>query len=204
MKRRPPQSVLPPSTDGGWRRLDTGPIRPHPHAGQAGGSFGVQKVLATVTGLRFLEALRISFDWAAALVAHPVRFAVGEPNDTIMRRVAAPLLACMFALANALANAQADATRTTPDNGESAHSLTASEPNGAAAQTPTVDDVCRALEQSAAENALPAASMRGLSVPRERRGSPNSCRARPIGTVLPIRSIPSRPCGIRLLTCANC
>jgi hypothetical protein len=35
------------------------------------------------------------------------------------------------------------------------HSSTASEPDGAAVQTPTVDDVCRALEQSAAENALP-------------------------------------------------
>jgi soluble lytic murein transglycosylase-like protein len=61
----------------------------------------------------------------------------------------------MLALANAPANAQAGATPTTPDNGESAHSSTASEPNGAAAQTPTVDDVCRPLEQSAAENALP-------------------------------------------------
>ena len=61
----------------------------------------------------------------------------------------------MLALANAPAHAQAGATPATPDNGESAHSSTASEPNGAAAQTPTVDDVCRALEQSAAENALP-------------------------------------------------
>src|ERR1700722_3980067 len=72
-----------------------------------------------------------------------------------MLRIAGPLLACMLALANAPANAQAGATPTTPDNGESAHSSTASEPNGAAAQTPTVDDVCRTLEQSAAENALP-------------------------------------------------
>jgi len=72
-----------------------------------------------------------------------------------MLRIAGPLLACALALANAPANAQAGATPATPDNGESAHSSTASEPNGAAAQTPTVDDVCRALEQSAAENALP-------------------------------------------------
>ena len=61
----------------------------------------------------------------------------------------------MFALANAPANAQAGATPTIPDNGENAHSSTASEPNGALAQTPTADDICRALEKSAAENALP-------------------------------------------------
>jgi soluble lytic murein transglycosylase-like protein len=67
-----------------------------------------------------------------------------------MLRVAGPLLACALALANAPALAQAGATPATPDN-----SSTASEPNGAAAQTPTVDDICRALEQSAAENALP-------------------------------------------------
>ncbi len=72
-----------------------------------------------------------------------------------MLRIAGPLLACVLALANAPANAQAGATPTTPDNGESAHPSTASEHNGATAQTPTVDDVCRALEQSAAENALP-------------------------------------------------
>ena len=72
-----------------------------------------------------------------------------------MLRLAKPLLACALALANAPANAQAGATPATPDNSESAHSSAASEPNGAAAQTPTVDDVCRALEQSAAENALP-------------------------------------------------
>jgi len=72
-----------------------------------------------------------------------------------MLRVAGPLVACMFALANAPANAQAGATPTIPDNGENAHSSTASEPNGALAQTPTADDICRALEKSAAENALP-------------------------------------------------
>jgi hypothetical protein len=57
-------------------------------------------------------------------------------------------------LANAPANAQAGATPATPDNKEGANSSTASEPNRAAAQTPTVDELCRALEQSAAENVL--------------------------------------------------
>ena len=58
-------------------------------------------------------------------------------------------------LGKCASQAQAGATPATSDNGVSAHSSTASELNGAAAQTPTVDDVCRALEQSAAENALP-------------------------------------------------
>ena len=61
----------------------------------------------------------------------------------------------MFALANAPANAQAGATPATPDNRESAHPSTASELHEPSAQPPTADDICRALEQSAAENALP-------------------------------------------------
>jgi soluble lytic murein transglycosylase-like protein len=61
----------------------------------------------------------------------------------------------MLALANAPANAQAGATPATPDNRESAHPSTASELRETSAQPPTTDDVCRALEQSAAENALP-------------------------------------------------
>ena len=65
-----------------------------------------------------------------------------------MPRIAGPLLACMFALANAPANAQAGATPAPPEN-------TAGEPRGGSAQVPTADDICRALEQSAAENALP-------------------------------------------------
>ena len=40
---RPPQSALTRSTDGGsGRRLEYSPIRPHPHAGQAGGSLGAR------------------------------------------------------------------------------------------------------------------------------------------------------------------
>ena len=72
-----------------------------------------------------------------------------------MPRIAGPLLACALALANAPANAQAGATPATSDDGESAHSSTASELHEALAQSATSDDVCRALEQSAAENALP-------------------------------------------------
>jgi hypothetical protein len=70
-----------------------------------------------------------------------------------MPRIAGPLLGFALALANAPANAQAGATPATPDNGESAHSSTASEETSA--RPPAPDDICRALEQSAAENALP-------------------------------------------------
>jgi len=67
----------------------------------------------------------------------------------MMRRIAGPLLAFVLALANVPANTQAGATPAMPDQS------TASELRGRWAQVPTVDDVCRALEQSAAENALP-------------------------------------------------
>ena len=64
-----------------------------------------------------------------------------------MLRIARPLLACALALANAPANAQAGATPATDPS-------TASDLHWPA-QPPTVDDNCRALEQGAAENALP-------------------------------------------------
>src|SRR5580704_8118203 len=72
-----------------------------------------------------------------------------------MRPLIGPLLTCVLALVNTPANAQAGATPPLPEARESAGRSTASEPNGAAPQAPTADDVCRALEQSAAENALP-------------------------------------------------
>ena len=72
-----------------------------------------------------------------------------------MARMAGPLLACALALANSPANAQAGATPATPENRESAQPSAGSGQNGATAQPATADEVCRALEQSAAENALP-------------------------------------------------
>ena len=69
-----------------------------------------------------------------------------------MSRVAGPLLACALALANTAANAQAGAP---PAAREDRDASTAGEPRGGSAQVPTADDICRALEQSAAENALP-------------------------------------------------
>jgi hypothetical protein len=76
-------------------------------------------------------------------------------TNTAMLRIAGPLLACALALANAPSNEQAAAIPATPNNMESAHSSPASEPTGAAAPTPAVDDICRALEQSAAPPQFP-------------------------------------------------
>ena len=72
-----------------------------------------------------------------------------------MLRTAGPLLGFALALANAAANAQAGATPATPDNMENAAPSTASELREKSSQAPTADDVCRALEQSAAEHTLP-------------------------------------------------
>jgi hypothetical protein len=72
-----------------------------------------------------------------------------------MSRIAGLLLAFAIALANAPANAQAGAVPSAPQNAEANERSVDSERHGALAQVPTIDDVCRALEQSAADNALP-------------------------------------------------
>ena len=64
---------------------------------------------------------------------------------TGMTRLAGTLLTSVLALGNAHANAQAGATPPTEPN----------EIAQPAAQPPTADDVCRTLEQAAADNALP-------------------------------------------------
>jgi hypothetical protein len=85
----------------------------------------------------------------------PVARLASNQNDTAMLRIAGPQLGFALALANAPANAQAGATPANPDNRENAPPSTASELYERSAQSPTVDDICRVLEQSAAENALP-------------------------------------------------
>src|ERR1700733_1392302 len=60
-----------------------------------------------------------------------------------MTRLAGPLLLCALTLSSGRANAQAGATPP-PELKDSA-----------ATQQPTADDICRTLEQAAAENALP-------------------------------------------------
>jgi soluble lytic murein transglycosylase-like protein len=131
-----------------------------------------------------------------------------------MRRIAGLLLACALTLANEPGKAQAGATPPSPEVKESAQFSTAREPNGATAQPPTVDDICRALEQSAAENALPleffarviwqesrfdaqAVSPKGAAGIAQFMPATASWRS-------PTCSIPRNRCGIRLLTCGNC
>ena len=46
--------------------------------------------------------------------------------------------------------------------------------------------------------------MRGLSAPRGPQVLHNSCRGPPVGTALPIRSIPWSRCGTQRPTCVNC
>jgi hypothetical protein len=72
-----------------------------------------------------------------------------------MTRLAAPLLACALAWGNAHANAQAGATPPTPGTINNAKPAAPSGQQTSSAQPPTTDDVCRTLEQAAAENALP-------------------------------------------------
>jgi soluble lytic murein transglycosylase-like protein len=72
-----------------------------------------------------------------------------------MSRIAGPLFAFALVLANAPANAQAGTAFSTTQNTEGTQRPADSERHGASAQLPTPDNVCRALEQSAADNALP-------------------------------------------------
>ena len=70
-----------------------------------------------------------------------------------MTRLAGPLLACALALLNAHARAQAGATPPTAAHQETP--AVSGGPQVSSVQSPTADDVCRTLEQAAAENALP-------------------------------------------------
>jgi hypothetical protein len=70
-----------------------------------------------------------------------------------MTRLAALLVACALALGCAHANAQAGATP--PIAEPTAQSAALGAPQPPSAQPPTADEVCRTLEQAAAENALP-------------------------------------------------
>src|SRR5262249_2828223 len=107
---------------------------------------------------------------------------------------------------------QAGATPATGDNGESAYPP--SDQHGATAQPPSPDDVCHALEQSAAENALPVeffarviwqeSRFNASAVSPKGAESLNSCRGPPVETGSPIRSIRSSRCGIQRLTCGSC
>ena len=72
-----------------------------------------------------------------------------------MTRLAAMLLAWALALGCAHANAQAGATPPTPEHSEGPQSTEPDASQTSLTHPPTADDICRALEQAAAENALP-------------------------------------------------
>jgi soluble lytic murein transglycosylase-like protein len=70
-------------------------------------------------------------------------------------RFAGPLLVCALALINAHANAQAGATPPVMAHQGAAQSGAPSGSKALAAEPLTTDEVCRTLEQAAAQNALP-------------------------------------------------
>jgi Transglycosylase SLT domain len=70
-------------------------------------------------------------------------------------RFAGPLLVCALALINAHANAQAGATPPVVAHQGAAQSGAPSGSKALAAEPLTTDEVCRTLEQAAAQNALP-------------------------------------------------
>jgi len=72
-----------------------------------------------------------------------------------MTRLAAQLLACALAWGNVRANAQAGATPPAAEQRDIAQPAAPSGQETSFVQLPTADDVCRTLEQAAAENALP-------------------------------------------------
>ena len=72
-----------------------------------------------------------------------------------LTRTAGPLFACALALISAQASAQAGATTPALGHPEVDQKAVPSEPQRPTANPPTADDVCRTLEEAAAENGLP-------------------------------------------------
>jgi len=72
-----------------------------------------------------------------------------------MTRVAGPLLVCALALWSVHAHAQAGATPPAVAEAAAKPADTSIEQSVAAQSPPTADDICRTVEQAAAENALP-------------------------------------------------
>jgi Transglycosylase SLT domain/SPOR domain len=72
-----------------------------------------------------------------------------------MIRLAGPLFGCALALLSAQANAQAGASPPAMPHQDAAQSGAPNGPQTSTAEPLTTDDICRALERAAAENALP-------------------------------------------------
>jgi soluble lytic murein transglycosylase-like protein len=71
-----------------------------------------------------------------------------------MTRTAGPLFACALALMSAQASAQVGAAAPSAGHPEVDQKAVPTEPQRSTA-APTADDVCRTLEEAAAENGLP-------------------------------------------------
>src|SRR6476646_1632328 len=72
-----------------------------------------------------------------------------------MTRTAGPLFACALALISTQASAQVGAAAPSAGHPEVDQKAVPTEPQPPAANPPTADDVCRTLEEAAAENGLP-------------------------------------------------
>ena len=128
-----------------------------------------------------------------------------------MTRFAVPLTACAFAAAAAL-------LASAPNAQQAASPPPAAEKPAAApttAEPPSADDICRAIEQDAAENELPVEFFARVIWQESRfnaravssKGAQGIAQFMPqtaSGAGLPIRSIRSRRCAIPLAICASC
>ena len=132
-----------------------------------------------------------------------------------MTRTAGPLFACALALISAQASAQTGATTPAAGHPEVDQKAVPSEPQRPTANPPTADDVCRTLEEAAAENGLPVEFFARVIWQESRfnaqavspKGASGIAQFMPqtaAGTASPIRSTRLRRCGIRRLICANC
>jgi hypothetical protein len=80
------------------------------------------------------------------------RFSTFSPNIT---QLTGPLLACALALLSAQANAQAGATPPAALHHDADQPVAPIEPQPRGVNPATAEDICRTLEQAAAENGLP-------------------------------------------------
>ena len=128
-----------------------------------------------------------------------------------MTRTAGPLFACALALISAQASAQAGATTPALGHPEVDQKAVPSEPQRPAANPPTADDVCRTLEEAAAENGLPVEFFARVIWQESRFNARavSSKGASGIAQFMPQTAgwhglADVRHCGIRRLICENC
>jgi hypothetical protein len=100
VKRRPPQSALTRSTDGGSDGVEHWGNRLHPQPGQGGWPRWRKRSFPLLPTSRFLESLRILLGaWHRHRSAAPCVLLSSNQSDTTMRHMAGPLLRLAVALA---------------------------------------------------------------------------------------------------------